>query len=215
VLSINDQWLLKSQELQRSQSVVYRKVKRILDVILAWLLLLATSPLFVVIAVLIKLDSRGGVFFVQERLGVDWKPFRCIKFRTMVENAEKESGPVWATESDARITRVGRILRTTRLDELPQLWNIAKGEMTFVGPRPIREHFAKKLAEKIPYYELRFCVKPGLTGWAQVNYDYAGSEEGQMEKFQYDLFYVLNMSLTLDLLSMFKTIKTVIRRVGT
>jgi exopolysaccharide biosynthesis polyprenyl glycosylphosphotransferase len=215
VLSINDQWLLKSPEFQRSQSVVYKKVKRILDVILAWFFLLVTSPLFGVIAALIKLDSKGGVFFVQERLGVDWKPFRCIKFRTMVENAEKESGPIWATESDVRITRVGRILRTTRLDELPQLWNIAKGEMTFVGPRPIREHFARKLAEKIPYYELRFCVKPGLTGWAQVNYDYAGSEEGQMEKFQYDLFYVLNMSLTLDLLAMFKTIKTVIRRVGT
>jgi len=215
VTSIDDQWLLKSPEFQRSDSIVYKKVKRILDVIMAWFFLSATSPLFVLIALLIKLDSPGPVFFVQERLGVDWKPFRCLKFRTMVENAENESGPVWASEKDSRITRVGRILRKARLDELPQLWNIIKGEMTFVGPRPIREHFAKKLAEHIPFYQLRFCVKPGLTGWAQVNYDYAGSEEGQLEKFQYDLFYVRKMSLTLDLLALFKTFKTVIRRVGT
>jgi len=215
VTSIDDQWLLKSPEFQRSDSIVYKKVKRILDVIMAWFFLSATSPLFVLIAFLIKLESTGPVFFVQERLGVDWKPFRCLKFRTMVENAEHESGPVWASEKDSRITRVGRILRKARLDELPQLWNIIKGEMTFVGPRPIREHFAKKLAEHIPFYELRFCVKPGLTGWAQVNYDYAGSEEGQLEKFQYDLFYVRKMSLTLDLLALFKTFKTVIRRVGT
>ena len=215
VTSIDDQWLLKSPEFQRSDSIVYKKVKRILDVIMAWFFLSATSPLFVLIAFLIKLESTGPVFFVQERLGVDWKPFRCLKFRTMVENAEDESGPVWASEKDSRITRVGRILRKARLDELPQLWNIIKGEMTFVGPRPIREHFAKKLAEQIPFYELRFCVKPGLTGWAQVNYDYAGSEEGQLEKFQYDLFYVRKMSLTLDLLALFKTFKTVIRRVGT
>jgi exopolysaccharide biosynthesis polyprenyl glycosylphosphotransferase len=215
VTSIDDQWLLKSPEFQRSDSIVYKNVKRILDVIMAWFFLLVTSPLFVLIALLIKLESTGPVFFVQERLGVDWKPFRCFKFRTMVENAENESGPVWATESDTRITRVGRILRKARLDELPQLWNIIKGEMTFVGPRPIREHFAKKLAEHIPFYELRFCVKPGLTGWAQVNYDYAGSEEGQLEKFQYDLFYIRKMSLTLDLLALFKTFKTVVKRVGT
>jgi exopolysaccharide biosynthesis polyprenyl glycosylphosphotransferase len=215
VTSINDQWLLRSPEFQRSDSIVYKNVKRTLDLLMAWFFLLVTSPFFVVIAVLIKLESTGPVFFVQERLGVEWKPFRCFKFRTMVENAENESGPVWATETDSRITRVGRILRKARLDELPQLWNIVKGEMTFVGPRPIREHFAKKLAEHIPFYELRFCVKPGLTGWAQVNYDYAGSEEGQLEKFQYDLFYVRKMSMTLDLLALFKTFKTVIRRVGT
>ncbi len=215
VTSIDDQWLLKSPEFQRSDSIVYQKVKRMLDIIMAWFFLLLTSPLFVIIGVLIKLESAGPVFFVQERLGVGWKPFRCLKFRTMVDNAENESGPVWATETDSRITRVGRILRKTRLDELPQLWNIIKGEMTFVGPRPIREHFAKKLAVNIPFYELRFCVKPGLTGWAQVNYDYAGSEEGQLEKFQYDLFYVRKMSLTLDLLALFKTFKTVIKRVGT
>jgi exopolysaccharide biosynthesis polyprenyl glycosylphosphotransferase len=216
VSSIDDQWLLKSPEFQCSDSIVYKRVKRILDLIMAWFFLLATFPLFVLIALLIKLEGAGGpVFFVQERLGVAWKPFRCLKFRTMVENAENESGPVWASERDSRITRVGRILRKTRLDELPQLWNIIKGEMTFVGPRPIREHFAKILAERIPFYELRFCVKPGLTGWAQVNYDYAGSEEGQLEKFQYDLFYVRKMSLTLDLLALFKTFKTVIRRAGT
>ena len=215
IMSLDDQWLLKSPEFQRSDGFVYKKVKRILDVIIAWLLLIVTSPLFVLIALLIKRESKGPVFFVQERLGLGRKPFKCIKFRTMVENAEKDSGPVWATESDSRITRVGRILRKTRLDELPQLWNVLRGDMTLVGPRPIREHFARKLAENIPFYELRFCVKPGLTGWAQVNYDYAGSEEGQMEKFQYDLFYVLKMSLTLDLLALFKTVKTVVKRAGT
>jgi exopolysaccharide biosynthesis polyprenyl glycosylphosphotransferase len=215
VMAIDAQWLLKSREFQRSNSVVYKKVKRMLDLVLAVSFLVVTSPLFVLIAVAIKLESKGPIFFVQERLGVQWKPFRCYKFRTMVDNAETQSGPVWATENDPRITRVGRVLRKARLDELPQLWNILKGEMTFVGPRPIREHFANRLAESIPFYGLRFCVKPGLTGWAQVNYDYAGSDEGQMEKFQYDLFYVLNMSLTLDLLALFKTLKTVIRRVGT
>jgi exopolysaccharide biosynthesis polyprenyl glycosylphosphotransferase len=215
VMAIDDQWLLKSREFQRSNSIVYKKVKRLLDLVLASLFLMLTAPLFALIAVVIKLESKGPVLFVQERLGVQWKPFRCCKFRTMVDNAENESGPVWATEHDPRITRFGRILRTARLDELPQLWNILKGEMTFVGPRPIREHFARRLAENIPFYGLRFCVKPGLTGWAQVNYDYAGSDEGQMEKFQYDLFYVLNMSLTLDVLALFKTFKTVIKRVGT
>jgi exopolysaccharide biosynthesis polyprenyl glycosylphosphotransferase len=215
IMAIDEQWLLKSREFQGSSSMVYKKVKRVLDVIMACFFLVLLSPLLILISVLIKLESKGPIFFVQERLGFQWKPFKCFKFRTMVDNAEAKSGPVWATGDDPRITRVGSILRKSRLDELPQLWNILKGEMTFVGPRPIRGHFARRLAENIPFYGLRFCVKPGLTGWAQVNYDYAGSDEGQMEKFQYDLFYVLNMSLTLDLLSMFKTLKTVVKRVGT
>lgn len=214
LMYINGQWLLKSPELQGRVSLVYTKVKRLMDIVFALVLLTATSPLFLVTAILIKLNSEGPVFFVQERLGAHLKPFKCFKFRTMVVNAESQSGPVWAKEDDPRITRVGRILRKTRMDELPQLWNILKGDMTFVGPRPIRDYFARKLAQDIPFYMLRFCIKPGLTGWAQVSHDYAGSEEGQLEKFQYELFYIRNMSFILDLLTLLKTIRTVIKRTG-
>ncbi len=128
--------------------------------------------------------------------------------------AEEETGPKWSSKDDPRITRFGKILRKTRLDELPQLWNILKGNMSFVGTRPIRQYFADQLAEKIPYYDLRFLVKPGLTGWAQVNQGYSGSEEGQFEKFQYELFYIKKMSIFLDLFIVFKTVKTVIKRKG-
>lgn len=214
ISAIDHQWLLQNPKVQRAGGRFYRIVKRILDVVMASCFLVIAAPLLLLIAVVVKLDSKGPALFAQERLGVHKKPFRCYKFRTMVENAESESGPVWATGNDPRITRVGRILRKSRLDELPQLWNILKGEMTFVGPRPIREHFANRLTQQIPFYGLRFWVKPGLTGWAQVNYDYAGSDEGQMEKFQYDLFYILNRSLKLDLLALCKTCKTVVKRAG-
>ena len=132
----------------------------------------------------------------------------------MVQNAEAKSGPVWSKEKDPRITRVGRFLRKSRLDELPQFWNILKGDMSFVGPRPIRQHFADMLAEKIPFYGFRFSVKPGLSGWAQVNYDYGGSEEGQMEKFQYELFYIQNISFFLDLIVVIKTVQKIFRGGG-
>jgi len=206
---IDGRWLLNSDGLQGEANLPYVRAKRVFDVVLSCLLIVFGSPLILLIAIAIKLDSRGKIFFVQERLGLNRNPFLCVKFRTMIEDAEGESGPIWSREGDPRITRVGRLLRKTRLDELPQLWNILKGEMSFIGPRPIREHFAKQLAETIPFYELRFSVKPGLSGWAQVNYDYAGSREGQLEKFQYELFYIQNMSLFLDLLTMFKTLQTV------
>jgi len=206
---IDGRWLLNSDGLQGEANLPYVRAKRIFDVVLSGLLLVLGSPVFVIIAVGIRLDSKGRIFFVQERLGIQRRPFKCVKFRTMVEDAETKSGPIWSTENDPRITRVGRLLRKSRLDELPQLWNILKGDMSFVGPRPIREHFANKLAETIPFYGLRFSVKPGLSGWAQVNHDYAGSEEGQLEKFQYELFYIQNMSLFLDLLTMFKTVQMV------
>jgi lipopolysaccharide/colanic/teichoic acid biosynthesis glycosyltransferase len=142
------------------------------------------------------------------------RPFILIKFRSMVENAEKETGPKWAGENDLRITPVGKILRKTRLDELPQLFNVLRGEMSVVGPRPIRKHFADILAQDIPYYHLRFAVKPGITGWAQVCGDYAGSYEGQREKFKYDLYYIQNQSILFDLLILLKTVKTVLLRKG-
>jgi exopolysaccharide biosynthesis polyprenyl glycosylphosphotransferase len=212
---IDGRWLLNSDGLQGQVSVRYMRIKRVLDVILSLLLLITGLPLFFIIGVAIKLDSKGKVFFMQERLGINKRPFKCIKFRTMVENAEYETGPIWSREDDRRITRMGRLLRKTRLDELPQLWNILKGDMSFVGPRPIREHFAARLSKSIPYYSLRFSVKPGLTGWAQVNYDYAGSEAGQLEKFQYEIFYIENMSLLLDLLTIFRTLQKVVTVEGT
>ena len=211
---IDGRWLLASDGLQGELSAPYVRAKRVFDIFLSALLLLITLPLFAVIAVVLKIDSRGSVFFVQERLGIGKKPFKCIKFRTMVQNAEAKSGPVWSKGKDPRITRVGRFLRKSRLDELPQFWNILKGDMSFVGPRPIREHFASKLGGKIPFYDLRFSVKPGLSGWAQVNYGYAGSEEGQLEKFQYELFYIQNMSLFMDLLIVIKTFQNVFKGTG-
>jgi exopolysaccharide biosynthesis polyprenyl glycosylphosphotransferase len=214
LMYINGQWLLKSPELRGKISSVYVRVKRILDILIVTSFLIITSPLLLLIAILIKLESEGPVFFIQERLGAHYRPFKCYKFRTMINDAEKLSGPVWAAKDDDRITRVGQFLRKTRMDELPQLLNVLRGDMSFVGPRPIREHFAQKLAQDIPFYGLRFCVKPGLTGWAQVSYDYAGSKEGQLEKFQYELFYIRNMSLFLDLLVVFKTVKTMLKRTG-
>lgn len=207
---IDGRWLLDSDGLQGGINLPYTSAKRMFDFVLSIFAMIIVSPIFVAIAIAIKLDSKGKLFFVQERLGLHKKPFKCIKFRTMVKNAESKSGPVWSTENDPRITRVGRLLRKTRLDELPQLWNIMIGQMSFVGPRPIREHFANKLAKKIPFYGIRFGVKPGLTGWAQVNHDYAGSDEGQVEKFQYELFYIQNMSIFLDLLTLFRTFLTVL-----
>lgn len=206
---IDGRWLLNSDGLQGEANLPYVRAKRVFDVLLSSLLLVLSVPLFVILAVAIRLDSKGGTFFVQERLGIQRRPFKCVKFRTMVEDAESESGPIWSGDNDPRITPVGGLLRKIRLDELPQLWNILKGDMSFVGPRPIRDHFARKLAETIPFYGLRFAVKPGLSGWAQVNHDYAGSEEGQLEKFQYELFYIQNMSLFLDLLTVFKTVQKV------
>jgi exopolysaccharide biosynthesis polyprenyl glycosylphosphotransferase len=211
---IDGRWLLSSDGFQGETSKPYARAKRIFDVLLSSLLLILTAPVFLIISALIRLDSKGGIFFYQERLGFQRKPFGCIKFRTMIEDAEKASGPVWTQTNDPRVTRVGKWLRKSRLDELPQLWNVLKGEMSFVGPRPIRQHFANQLSEKIPYYGIRFDVKPGLTGWAQVNYDYAGSELGQLEKFQFELFYIQHMSFFIDILTVIRTIKQILKGGG-
>ena len=211
---IDGRWLLTSDSLQGEASKPYVRAKRIFDFLLSSLLLILAAPLIIIIGFLIKVGSKGSVFFIQERLGIQRRPFKLKKFRTMVEDAEKLSGPIWTTSNDPRVTRLGKWLRKSRLDEIPQLWNIWKGEMSFVGPRPIREHFARQLAEKIPFYGIRFDVKPGLTGWAQVNYDYAGSEVGQLEKFQYELFYIQNMSFFLDILTVVRTIKKMFKGGG-
>jgi sugar transferase (PEP-CTERM system associated) len=177
--------------------------------LVAFIGLLLSLPIVVVAAILVKIDSRGPVFYTQERVGKNGHPFVLTKFRSMRVDAEKE-GPVWASKSDDRTTRVGRILRKTRIDEIPQFWNILKGEMNFVGPRPERPHFVAQLAEEIDYYEQRHLIEPGLTGWAQIKYPYGASIEDAREKLQYDLFYIKNQSLLLDAIIMFETIKIIL-----
>jgi sugar transferase (PEP-CTERM system associated) len=166
-------------------------------------------PLVALTAILIKLDSRGPVFYKQERVGKNGRLFVLTKFRSMKLDAEK-AGPVWANKADERITRVGRIIRKIRIDEIPQFWNILRGEMNFVGPRPERPHFVNQLAQEIPYYEQRHLIEPGLTGWAQINYPYGASIEDARQKLQYDLFYIKNQSLFLDAIIMFETIKIIL-----
>jgi sugar transferase (PEP-CTERM system associated) len=171
--------------------------------------LLLSLPLMLVTAILIKIESRGPVFYKQERVGKNGRTFVLAKFRSMGVDAEK-SGPVWASKSDDRTTRVGRIMRKIRVDEIPQFWNILKGEMNFVGPRPERPHFVAQLAQEIPYYEQRHLIEPGLTGWAQIKYPYGASIEDARQKLQYDLFYIKNQSLILDAIIMFETIKIIL-----
>jgi exopolysaccharide biosynthesis polyprenyl glycosylphosphotransferase len=211
---VDEKWLISHLGIQGGPSQAYLKIKRLLDIAISGLLLLGTAPLMGIIALAIKLDSRGPILFKQERLGRLRRSFHCLKFRTMVEGAEEKSGPMWSSPGDPRITRVGRWLRRLRLDELPQLLNVLKGEMSLIGPRPIRQHFADQLAKEIPLYELRFALRPGLTGWAQVNHDYANSHESQVEKFEYDLFYIQNVSLFLDAMIMVMTLRTVFLRKG-
>ncbi|HEX8294290.1 MAG TPA: TIGR03013 family XrtA/PEP-CTERM system glycosyltransferase [Pyrinomonadaceae bacterium] len=172
-------------------------------------------PVALLTAALIKLDSPGPVLYSQERVGKNGRTFRVYKFRSMRTDAEKD-GPVWASKAgDARTTRVGRVIRKIRVDEIPQFWNILRGEMNFVGPRPERPHFVSQLAEEIPFYEQRHLIPPGLTGWAQIKYPYGASIEDARQKLQYDLYYVKNQSLLLDAVIMFETVKTILFGRGT
>jgi len=190
--------------------------KRIISIVASFLLMLLFSPIILLLLALIKLDSTGPVFYRQKRVGQDGKIFVLWKFRSMVADAEVNTGPVWSdgAEKDPRITRIGRFMRRNRLDELPQLFNVFKGDMSFVGPRPERPNFVQQLTETIPFYSLRHIVKPGITGWAQINYTYANTLDQAMEKLQYDLFYIKNMSWILDALIMLQTVKTVLVKEG-
>jgi sugar transferase (PEP-CTERM system associated) len=170
---------------------------------------LLSLPIVIVTAILIKLDSRGPVFYKQERVGKNGRVFTLIKFRSMRVDAEA-AGPVWASKGDDRTTRIGRIMRKSRVDEIPQFWNILRGEMSFVGPRPERPHFVAQLAQEIPYYEQRHLIAPGLTGWAQIKYPYGASIEDARQKLQYDLFYIKNHSLVFDAIILFETIKIIL-----
>jgi len=191
-----------------------RRVKRMLDIVFAVLFLLLLLPVMLITAVLIKLDSRGPVLFNQQRVGRNGKPFTIYKFRTMIKDAEKYTGPVWAEKSDPRITRMGRFMRRVRLDEFPQCINVLKGDMSLVGPRPERPYFVEKLKEEYPYYTRRLKVQPGITGWAQVKGEYDTSIENVREKLQYDLYYIENMSLRMDIRIMLYTVFVMLRFKG-
>ena len=229
---ISDIWLFL-QSLNK-RMLYYHHIKRLIDLVLAILLLAITWPFMLLIALAIKIDSPGPVFFRQERLGQEGRPFQIVKFRTMVENAESD-GARWASVNDMRITRVGRVLRRVRLDELPQLYNILKGDMSFIGPRPEREVFVQEFLEpvpeyregrrasdpagaqiiygyreRVPHYSYRLLVKPGITGWAQVMHKYAASMEETKEKLEYDLYYIKNMGFLMDLVILLKTIRIVL-----
>ena len=190
-------------------------LKRIVDIALSAVGILLSWPLMLATAIAVRLDSPGPILFRQERVGRDGLSFTLLKFRSMRADAEKTTGPVWASEDDPRITRSGRFIRRARLDELPQLWNVLAGQMSMVGPRPERPVFVEELAEKIPYFRQRHIVKPGLTGWAQISYRYGASFEDSVQKLQYDLFYIKNQSLLFDLSILFNTVKIVILRKGT
>jgi sugar transferase (PEP-CTERM system associated) len=191
------------------KTTYHHMVKSAMDLFLSFLGLIISSPIMTLIALAIKLESSGPVFYRQERMGKHGKPFMLLKFRSMREDAEKETGPVWAEEGDKRVTRVGKIIRTLRLDEIPQLINVLRGEMSFVGPRPERPHFVEDLKNEIPFYDKRHAAKPGITGWAQIKYPYGASRNDASEKLKYDLYYIKNMSPFLDLEILFQTLKIV------
>jgi sugar transferase (PEP-CTERM system associated) len=203
--SIQPSGLVFSDILHKSaRSFFYR---RVVGVTFALLGLALLSPLLVLIAIAIKLDSPGPVLYRQARVGLDGHVFEILKFRSMRTNAESETGPVWARKDDPRVTRVGRVLRNLRLDEVPQLINIVRGEMNFVGPRPERPYFVEKLSPLIPYYDIRHVIRPGVTGWAQISCSYGSTMEEAKDKLEYDVFYIKNQSISLDLVILFQTFK--------
>jgi sugar transferase (PEP-CTERM system associated) len=206
--NLRPSWLVFSQGFSLSPRLCF--LKRLADILLSVLGLILAAPLIIVISILIKTSSKGPVFYRQQRVGQSGKCFTLIKFRSMREDAEAVTGPIFADKDDLRITRVGKLLRTTRVDELPQLLNVLRGEMSFVGPRPERPFFVEQFAKEIPYYSQRLSVKPGITGWAQVYYPYGATIEDAVEKLRLDLYYIKHMSLILDLLIMMKTLKIIV-----
>ena len=208
---ISHGWFLDN--LAEGNKQAFEFIKRLSDIVISAFFGLISFILMPFIITAIAINSRGPILFKQIRIGKDNKPFLALKFRSMYQNAES-NGPMWATENDPRITDVGKFLRTTRLDEIPQLWNILKGEMSFVGPRPERPEFIETLIKEVPFYKERLLVKPGLTGWAQIKMPYADSVESSLKKLQYDLYYIKHRSLFFDLSVILKTINTVLKKIG-
>ncbi|HET8903824.1 MAG TPA: TIGR03013 family XrtA/PEP-CTERM system glycosyltransferase [Saccharospirillum sp.] len=205
---VQPSWILYSDGFRASRS--RSATKRLLDLFIALSLALILAPIMLLTALAVMLDSGLPVLYSQHRVGKDGKPFRIYKFRSMRQDAEKEGKAVWASENDSRVTRVGAFIRNTRLDELPQLYNVLRGDMSFVGPRPERPEFVSELNEKIPFYGTRHYVKPGLMGWAQLNYPYGASVDDARGKLEYDLYYSKNHSLLMDILIMIQTVEVVL-----
>jgi sugar transferase (PEP-CTERM system associated) len=197
-----------------NQGFLRATVKRLFDIVCASVLLVLASPVMLVTAVLIRLESAGPVLYRQERVGLNGLPFDVVKFRSMRTDAEMDGVPRWATAGDSRVTRVGRVIRKLRIDELPQLISVLVGHMSLVGPRPERPFFVDQLKQEIPFYAVRHSVKPGVTGWAQVSYQYGSTHEDTVNKLQYDLYYVKNHSLFLDLVILFQTVGVVLTGKG-
>jgi sugar transferase (PEP-CTERM system associated) len=205
-------WLIFSDGFRVSRTT--RWMKRTIDLTLSLTLAVLSFPLMILTAIAIWLESGGPVLYCQERVGENGHTFTLCKFRSMRIDAEQAGKPVWAKSGDERVTRVGQFIRRTRLDELPQLWNVVRGDMSFVGPRPERPYFVAELAREIPFYQQRHAVKPGITGWAQVKYRYGSSLEDAMEKLRYDLYYIKHLSVFFDLTIVFDTVKVVLFRKG-
>jgi len=205
-------WLVFGEGFRRS--LPFSIMRRALSVGISLVGLVLALPLLPCIILAIRLDSKGPIFYTQTRVGKGGRHFKVVKFRTMRQDAEAGTGPKWAGDNDPRVTRVGKFLRSSRLDEIPQMWCVLRGDMAFVGPRPERPEFVEMLSREIPYYGVRHMIRPGLTGWAQVKYKYGATVEDSREKLQYDLFYIKNASLGLDMLIMFQTVKTVLLRRG-
>ncbi|ASK87409.1 UDP-N-acetylgalactosamine-undecaprenyl-phosphate N-acetylgalactosaminephosphotransferase [Sphingorhabdus sp. SMR4y] len=207
--SVNPSWFIFSDGFSsgRRLSTIF---KRGFDIFLSFMLLLLTGPIILLFAVLIRLESRGGSFFKQERVGLYGQTFNILKLRSMRADAEANGEAIWASENDPRITRIGNFIRKVRIDELPQAWSVLKGEMSFVGPRPERPQFVDDLQTQMPYYPERHIVKPGITGWAQINYPYGASTEDARHKLEYDLYYAKNYTPFLDLLIILQTIRVVL-----
>ncbi len=201
-------WIIYAHGFRFSNA--FRILRRLLNFTVSLIGLLISLPLLPFVVLAIKLDSPGPVLYRQIRVGRGGEIFYCYKFRTMRQDAEADTGPTWALDDDPRITFVGKVLRSTRLDEIPQLWCVLKGDMAFVGPRPERPEFVAWLTKELPYYGVRHMVRPGITGWAQVRYKYGNTLEDAKEKLQFDLFYIKNASLGLDVFIMFQTIKIVL-----
>ena len=205
---IDDLWFLISYI--NIPKIHTHRIKRLIDLGISLFALTLFLPVALLVAVLIKIESRGRLFFIQERIGKDGEPFAVIKFRSMIRDAEVETGPTWAMIDDPRVTRIGKFMRRWRLDELPQFLNVLRGEMSLVGPRPERREFVEELKAKVPYFMERLSVKPGITGWAQVESAYASSVEESQRKLEYDLYYIKNISFLLDTLILLKTLRVVV-----
>jgi sugar transferase (PEP-CTERM system associated) len=206
--SMNASWMILAEGFH--QGIVRDTVKRLFDLLVSAIMLAICLPIMALTALLIKLESPGPVLYRQERVGQGCRNFIILKFRSMCVDAEKDGKPRWARQNDSRVTLTGRFIRRTRIDELPQIFNVFFGDMSFVGPRPERPYFVQDLTQKIPYYGVRHTVKPGITGWAQVRYPYGATDEDAMHKLQYDLYYVKNHSLFLDLMILFQTAQVVL-----